>query len=92
MRVASGPDEGGTCWHCQTVRACRARSEGAAKANQWWTLRNSEAGSNLADMGRCAVREARAREGGVLTPKPLSSGGGEATVKVCGVAVAMLPE
>jgi hypothetical protein len=26
------------------------------------------------------------------TPKPFSSNGGEAMVKVCGVAVAMLPE
>jgi hypothetical protein len=26
-----------------------------------------------------------------LTPKPFSSGGGEATVNACGVGVAMLP-
>ena len=62
------PREGEPCWYCQTVRARRARSEGAAQANQWWTL--------LAG----------------LTPKPFSSSGGEATVKACGVAVAMLPE
>jgi len=68
--------------------ARRARSEGAAQANQWWTLRNREAGSNLADMGRSAVHEPLAG----LTPKPFSSSGGEATVKACGVAVAMLPE
>ena len=29
--------------------------------------------------------------GGIRTPKPFRSGGGEAMVKVCGVAVAMLP-
>jgi hypothetical protein len=30
VRVASGPDKGESCWDCQTVRARRARSEGAA--------------------------------------------------------------
>jgi len=39
-------------------------------------------------MGRCAAHEPLVG----LTPKPFSSSGGEATVKVCGVAVAMLPE
>ena len=82
------PREGEPCWYCQTVRARRARSEGAAQANQWWTLRNREAGSNLAEMGRSAAHEPLAG----LTPKPFSSSGGEATVKACGVAVAMLPE
>jgi len=82
------PREGEPCWYCQTVRARRARSEGAAQANQWWTLRNREAGSNLVDMGRCAAHEPLAG----LTPKPFSSSGGEATVKACGVVVAMLPE
>jgi hypothetical protein len=46
--------------------------------------------SNLVDMGRCAVHKAAA-EGRVLTPEPFSSVGEEAMVKVCGVAVAMLP-
>lgn len=82
------PREGETCRDCQTVRARRARSEGAAQANQWWTLRNREAGSNLADMGRSAAHEPLAGS----TPKPFSSSGGEATVKACGVAVARLPE
>ena len=30
VRVASGPDKGETCRHCQTARARRARSEGTA--------------------------------------------------------------
>jgi transposase-like protein len=51
------PREGEPCRYCQTVRACRARSEGAAQANQCQTLRNREAGSNLVDMGRYAVHE-----------------------------------
>jgi hypothetical protein len=92
-RVASGPDEGGTRRYCQTVRVRRARSEGAARANQWWKLRNGEAGSNLADLGRSAAHE---RPGGMpsgcSTPKPISSLGEEAMVKVCGVVVAMLSE
>jgi len=40
-------------------------------------------------MGRFAVH---VTPGGVSTPKPSFSSGEEATVKVCGVAVAMLPE
>jgi hypothetical protein len=71
------------------VRVRSALSEGATFVNQCSTLRNREAGSNLVDMGRCAVR---GRPVGRSTPKPFSSGGGEAMVKVCGVAVAMLPE
>ena len=55
--------------------------------NQWTTLRNSEAGSNLADMGRCAVRDIPGFVTGVSTPKPCISGGEEATVKACGVTV-----
>ena len=62
------------------------------RVNQWLTLRKSEAGSNLVDMGRCAARDARGLSAQVSTPKPCSSGGEEAAVKVCGVAVAMLPE
>ena len=34
----------------------------------------------------------RTAPSGVSTPKPFSSRGGEAMVKACGVAVAMLPE
>jgi hypothetical protein len=83
------PREGEPCQYCQTGRARRARSEGAAQANQWWTLRNREAGSNLVDMGRFAAHDTPVW---VSTPKPLSSSGGEATVKACGVAVAMLSE
>ena len=55
VRVASGPDKGGTCRDYQTVRACPARPEGVTRVNQCLTLRNSEAGSNLVDMGRCAA-------------------------------------
>jgi len=47
------------------------------------------AGSNLVDMGRSAAHDIPVW---VSTPKPFSSSGGEATVKACGVAVAMLPE
>jgi hypothetical protein len=56
--VASGPDNGGTCRDYRTARACLARSEGVARANQWLKLRKNRAGSNLVDMGRCAARDA----------------------------------
>lgn len=59
--------------------------------NQWLTLRNSEAGSNLVDTGRYAVHENKSSGLG-STPKPSSSDGGEATVNACGVGVAILPE
>jgi len=55
----------------------------------WLKPRKSSAGSNLADMGREAVRDHR-REAG-STPEPVGFAGKEATVKDCGVAVAMLP-
>ena len=91
MRVASGPDNGGTCRDYRTVRVRLARSEGVARANQWLKLRKHLAGSNLVDTGQCAVRDVLSADGG-STPKPGSCSGEEATLKVCGVGVAMLPE
>ena len=79
-----------------TGRACTARRRGSGKQdekvherNQWLKPRKSSTGSNLADMGRDAVRDRR-REAG-STPVPVGFAGEEATVKDCGVAVAMLP-
>jgi hypothetical protein len=87
--VASGPDNDGTDRHCQTVRVRQARPEGATTVNQWLKFRKRAAGSNLVDRGRYAVRdlcrEVRS------TPKPVDCAGQEATVKGCGVGVAMLP-
>jgi hypothetical protein len=54
------------CRDYQTVRVRRARSEGAARANQCLTPRKREAGSNLADMGRSAVHQIVDREVGCL--------------------------
>ena len=57
--------------------------------NQWLTPRKPLAGSNLAGMGgvQCVAVVERVRS----TPKPPFGTGEEAMVKVCGVAVAMLP-
>lgn len=65
--------------------------EKAYVRNRCLTLRKSSAGSNLTDRGRCAVRGClvSARR---PTPKPVERSGGEATVKACGVVVAMLSE
>jgi len=52
-------------------------------------LRKRRAGSNLVDSGRFA---AHAHPRGQATPTPDETTGQEATVKACGVAVAMLPE
>ena len=52
-------------------------------------LRKRGTGSNLADMGRDAARDSPLW--GRSTLKPVGFAGHEATVKDCGVAVAMLP-
>jgi hypothetical protein len=88
--VASGPDNDGTDRHCQTVRVRQARPEGVTKVNQWLKSRKRGAGSNLVDRGRYAVRDLHPVGMG-STPKPVDCVGGEATVKGCGVGVAMLP-
>ncbi|MBB4943396.1 hypothetical protein FHR32_007968 [Streptosporangium album] len=56
--------------------------------NQRLKLRNISTGSNLADLGRDAVHAAGSS---AATSKPVKCDGEEATPKVCGVGVAMLP-
>jgi hypothetical protein len=73
-----------------TARRCGfgKRDEKLYARNQCLTPRNCPAGSNLADLGRDAVHATGCGgdfEAGVF------KAGGEATVKVCGVGVAMLP-
>ena len=89
MRVGSSSDDVGTRQYCQMVRVRLAGPEGTARANQWSTPRKRSTGSNLADMGRDAVRGFRFA--GKPTPVPCVLNGGEATPNVCGVGVAMLP-
>ncbi len=55
--------------------------------NQWVKPRKKSAGSKLVDMGRGAARDLRLCGS---TPKPSEAVGGEATLKGCGVGVAML--
>jgi hypothetical protein len=90
VRVGSSPDNAGTCRYCQTVRVRQARREGV-REEPVSKLRKRRAGSNLVDMGWSAVRGRLSRWDGCSTPKPGEIAGGEATVKVCGVVVAMLP-
>lgn len=81
-----------------TGRPGTARRGGPAKRdgqvhvcrNQWWNPLKWNVGSNLADRGRSAVhtRIAAARRG--TLGSVLGLAGSEATVKVCGVAVARL--
>ncbi len=77
-----------------TGRAGTARRHGSGKQdetpyerNQCPKPRNTSTGSNLADMGRVQCVPPM----WVATPKPGKGPGGEATLKVCGVGVAMLP-
>jgi hypothetical protein len=86
--VASGPEKAsrvGTARRCglvergqkvQRKRTSAGRSVTAKPAPTWWIWAGVQ----------------RTTPGWVSTPKPFSSSGGEATVKACGVAVAMLPE
>lgn len=66
-----------------------SRSEGTAEANQCLTPRKSHA--VLKSGGYGPVRSAWPCEDEGSTPKPGELAGGEAAVKVCGVAVARLP-
>jgi hypothetical protein len=73
-----------------TARRCGfgKRDEKLYARNQCLTPRNCPAGSNLADLGRDAAHATGCGgdfEAGVF------KAGGKATVKVCGVGVAMLP-
>ena len=88
--MASGPEKAsraGTARRCGLVergqKVQRKRTSGGRSVT-------AKPAPNLVDMGRCAVHDTPVVW--VSTPKPFSSSGGEATVKACGVAVAMLPE
>ncbi len=85
----SSLDNVGTGRYCQTARVRLARSEGVTRVNQRVKPRNGASGSNLADTGRDAVRDLL--RGGGSTPEPVLADGEEATLKACGVGVAMLP-
>ena len=79
-----------------TGRAGTARRPGSGKQggkayecrNQWSNPLKSRTGSNLVDMGRCAVHAGS--RCGQATPELASRAGEEATGKVCGVLVARL--
>jgi hypothetical protein len=86
-RVGSSPDNAGTRWHYQTMRARQARREGV-REEPVPKFRQRRASSNLVDMGWSAVR---GHPSGRSTPKPGEVAGGEAMVKDCGVVMAMLP-
>ena len=58
-RVASGADNAGTGWYCQTARVRLARIRRCTREHQCLTLRKRVAGSNLVDMGRNAARDSR---------------------------------
>ena len=59
----SSPDNDGTGRYRQTAWVRQARREGAARANQWLNPLKRGIGSNLADVGRDAVRAVPGGEG-----------------------------
>jgi hypothetical protein len=86
-RAGSSADKAGTVWYRQTGRVRRARSDGI-REEPVLKLRKRGTGSNLVDMGRGAVR---GHPVGVADSVAGFACWWEATVKVCGVIVAMLP-
>jgi hypothetical protein len=84
----SSPDDDGTRRYRQTAWVRQARREGAARANQWLNPLKRGIGSNLADVGRDAVR-AVPGWGGRLRGRYFVAGA-EAMRKICGVLVARL--
>jgi hypothetical protein len=54
--VASGADNAGTGWYCQTVRVRLARVRRYTRGHQCLKLRKRGTDSNLVDVGRDAVR------------------------------------
>ena len=86
VRVASSPDNAGTDQHHRMVRVRQARQEGV-REEPALTLLKSPASSNPVDLGWSAVRTNMIwcwdLRGGL---RSLAS---EATVKACGVAVAI---
>jgi hypothetical protein len=87
VRVESSPDNAGTGRYCQTARVRQARREGATRVNQ---CQSSVSGVPALTWWIWAG-EQRTPAFLRATPKPDEGAGQEATAKVCGVAVAMLP-
>jgi len=87
VRVGSGPDNAGTCRHCQTVRARQARREGVREEPVAKPRRRANRLQPGGYGPGCSAWPLR-----WSTPKPRSAVGEEATMKNCGVVVAMLPE
>ena len=88
-RAGSSLDNAGTVRNRQTVRVRQARREGVTQVNQRLNPLKCGTGSNLTDVGRAAVRADLKIRGRRLLRRLLILAV-EATVKVCGVAVARL--
>ena len=88
-RAGSSLDNAGTVRNRQTVRVRQARREGVTRVNQWLNPLKCGTGSNLEDGGRAAVHADLKARGRRLHQRLLTPAV-EATVKVCGVAVARL--
>ena len=86
--VASGPDNAGTCQHCQMVRVRLARGRGIREKPAVKPL-NERTGSNLVDMGRDRGAHPLLMTSGELLGRHVVIGR-EAMLKVCGVGMAML--
>lgn len=85
-RAASSPDKAGTHQHRQMVWVRQARPEGVTRLNQFSKASQEDStSSNLMDPGWVAVRT-RLKAGNSST---VSVAEREATLKVCGVDVAM---
>jgi hypothetical protein len=73
-RAGSGPDNAGTCWHCQTVRSGKPDGKAYVR-NQRLEPLNRPSSSNLADLGWVAGRTVWLEPGGNSEPGRIPSGG-----------------
>jgi hypothetical protein len=85
--VASSLDNAGTAQHHQIVRVRQARRKGVREKPASERPSSQPTSSNLMDMGWVAARIGTSAP---RTLRPVDVAGQEATVKACGVVVAML--
>ena len=77
VRVASGPDNDGAGWNCQTARARLARRRGVTKVNQWLNPLKCGTGSKPGGSGPGSNARSPVTTRGT-TPKPAVLTGEEA--------------
>ena len=89
VRVGAAPTTTGRVGTARRLGSGKRDGKVYECRNQWLNPLKSRTGSNLADMGRDAVRDLP--RGCGSTPEPVLADGEEAALKACGVGAVMLP-